>query len=241
MTDNPLAIVLVSGGMDSCVAAAVAKHDFRLSLLHIGYGQRTARKELDCFRNLVRAFGPERNLVLNLDYLSAIGGSSLTDHTRPVPEADFGSRTIPSTYVPFRNSGFLSAAVSWAEVIGAGAVFIGAVEEDSSGYPDCRELFFSSFQQAVNSGTRSGRVSIRTPLRHLTKGEIVRLGLSLNAPFKHTWSCYRRMDVACGTCASCVLRLRGFEQAGVKDPIQYLQMDTPGGVIPAPPGHQSIQ
>jgi 7-cyano-7-deazaguanine synthase len=151
----------------------------------------------------------------------------LTDVTIPVPDADSETGRVPPTYVPFRNAGFLSAAVSWAEVIEAGAVFVGAVEEDSSGYPDCRQSFFESFQAAVNMGTREGKVIIRTPLLHKTKEEIVKLGISLSAPFGDTWSCYRRMDSACGTCASCALRLRGFKQAGIKDPIPYLAHAVP--------------
>ena len=231
---KPLAVALVSGGMDSCVAAAVAEREFRLFLLHIRYGQRTELKELDCFQRIADHYRPEKNLILRLDYLSVIGGSSLTDVTVPVPESDPNRTDIPSTYVPFRNAGFLAAAVSWAEVTGAEAVFIGAVEEDSSGYPDCRESFFSAFQGAVRTGTRTGHVNIRTPLLHMTKAEIVRLGISLNAPLHHTWSCYRRMDAACGTCASCVLRIRGFEGAGIKDPIQYLDHLTPDGSAMSP-------
>ncbi len=219
---KPLAVVLVSGGMDSCVTAAVAAKEFRPCLLHIRYGQRTEAKELDSFRRIAEVYKPEHQLVLTFDYLSLIGGSSLTDRALPVPRSDLVKGGIPSTYVPFRNAGFLSAAVSWAEVLGAEAVFIGAVEEDSPGYPDCREGFFEAFQRAVDRGTRPGtHLSIRTPLIRLTKEQIVRLGVSLGAPLQHTWSCYQREDVACGTCASCNVRLKGFEKAGISDPIPY--------------------
>jgi len=219
---KPLAVVLVSGGMDSCVTAAVASGEFRLCLLHIRYGQRTETRELDSFRRIAESLKPEKQLVLTFDYLSLIGGSSLTDRNLSVPSSEQESTHIPSTYVPFRNAGFLSAAVSWAEVLEAKAVFIGAVSQDFPGYPDCRENFFTAFQEVVNEGTKPGsNRSVRVPLLHMKKDEIVRLGISLGAPLQHTWSCYRSEDFACGTCASCVLRLQGFMKAGVADPIPY--------------------
>jgi 7-cyano-7-deazaguanine synthase len=210
--------------MDSCVVAAVAAQEFRLGLLHISYGQRTETKELQCFHGIADALKPERRLVLRFDHFKAIGGSSLTDRSIDVPSGEPLDGQIPSTYVPFRNAGFLSAAVSWGETVGAEAVFIGAVEEDSSGYPDCREVFLSAFQETVNNGIRPDHViTIKAPLLHMTKDRIIRLGASLGAPFHLTWSCYRQEDHACGTCASCLLRRSAFARAEIIDPIPYQQ------------------
>jgi 7-cyano-7-deazaguanine synthase len=208
-------------------------------MLHVKYGQRTERRELDAFQKIVEWYRPEKSLVLRLDYLSVIGGSSLTDAALPIPAAQDVGTTVPSTYVPFRNAGLLSAAVSWAEVLDAEAVYIGAVEQDSSGYPDCREGFLTAFGEAVRRGTRDARIAIQAPLVRMTKGEIVRLGISLDAPLKYTWSCYRRDDVACGTCASCTLRLQGFEQAGIRDPIPYVEQNTAASVAATRQDQQS--
>ena len=221
---KPLAVVLLSGGMDSCVVAAVAAQEFRLALLHISYGQRTERKELECFHGIADALRPEHRLVLRFDHFKTIGGSSLTDRSMEVPSGEQLDGQIPSTYVPFRNAGFLSTAVSWGETIGAKAVFIGAVEEDSSGYPDCSEVFLSAFQETVNNGIRPDHViAIKAPLLHMTKDKIVRLGVSLGAPLDLTWSCYKAEDYACGMCASCLLRLAAFSRADINDPIPYQQ------------------
>ena len=217
------AIVLVSGGMDSCGTAAIAdRENDGLALLHISYGQRTERRERQAFNDIADHYGVEERLDVSIEYLAKIGGSSLTDRNIAVSDADLSSKEIPTSYVPFRNANMLSIATSWAEVIGAASIYIGAVAEDSSGYPDCRPEFYEAFQQTINAGTKPGtHIEIRTPIIHLSKAEIVRKGIELDGPLHLTWSCYRSETLACGTCDSCALRLRGFEQAGVKDPIAY--------------------
>ncbi len=219
------AVVLVSGGLDSCVCLAEAARDHDLALLHINYGQRTEARELQAFHALADHYGvpAARRLVADIGYLKAIGGSSLVDASRPVetglPAAGSG---VPSTYVPFRNAHILAVGASWAEVIGARSLWIGAVEEDSSGYPDCRESFYRAFAAAIDEGTKPDtRIAIATPLIRLDKEAIVRRGLELQAPLHLTWSCYTGSDTACGACESCLLRLRGFARAGVEDPIPY--------------------
>ena len=208
--------------MDSCVTAAIAARSFEIAMLHCTYGQRTAARERQAFEAIADALGVRARLVIPLEHLALIGGSSLTDPAMPVPRADLGREGIPTSYVPFRNANLLSAAVSWAEVLGAGAVFFGAVEEDSSGYPDCRRSFIQAFEAAVREGTRpETSISIVTPVIGFTKAEIVRQGLALGAPLHLSWSCYRNLERACGVCDSCALRLRGFQQAGVEDPIPY--------------------
>jgi 7-cyano-7-deazaguanine synthase len=217
------AITLVSGGMDSCVTAAIAHAENRdLAFLHVSYGQRTEARERKAFQDIADHFAVEERLDTSIEHLTKIGGSSLTDERIKVAEADLGSNEIPTSYVPFRNANMLSIAVSWAEVIGATSIYIGAVAEDSSGYPDCRPEFYEAFQKAIDEGTKpETHIQIRTPIIHLSKAEIVKKGMELIAPLHLTWSCYRSEDLACGTCDSCALRLRGFEQAGVKDPIAY--------------------
>ena len=223
---RPRAVVCLSGGMDSCVCAALAARDFEVYAIHFSYGQRTEARELRSAQEVARLLGVRELLHLKIDLFRRIGGSALTDHSIAVPaavdEAAIGNE-VPVTYVPFRNAHFLSAAVSWAEVLGAKTVFIGAVEQDSSGYPDCRPAYYEAFNRVIQAGTKEGKIEIVTPLIALRKHEIVRLGLELGAPFDLTWSCYSREDRACGVCDSCVLRLRAFEQAGAKDPILYLE------------------
>jgi 7-cyano-7-deazaguanine synthase len=206
--------------MDSSVCAALAARDYQAYALHFSYGQRTESRELQSARAVAQAVGVQDFLALRMDLFRLIGGSALTDLAIDVPLAASGSG-IPVTYVPFRNAHFLSAAVSWAEVLGASAVFIGAVEQDSSGYPDCRQAYYEIFQQLIRVGTREGSIRVETPLIRMKKSEIVRLGLELSAPFHLTWSCYTGEGVACGMCDSCILRLRAFEQAGQRDPIPY--------------------
>lgn len=217
------AIVLVSGGMDSCVTAAIANQENNeLSFLHISYGQRTEGRERKAFNDIADHYVIKERLDISLEHLAKIGGSSLTDENVAVTEADLESKDVPTSYVPFRNANMLSVAVSWAEVIAANAIYIGAVAEDSSGYPDCRPEFYDAFQQVINTGTKpETHIDIRTPIIHLSKAEIVKKGIELEAPLHLTWSCYRSEDLACGTCDSCALRLRGFRQANVKDPITY--------------------
>lgn len=217
-----LAIVLVSGGMDSCVTAAMAQRQHQLAFLHVSYGQRTAARELEAFNAIADHFLVERRLICQLNYLSQIGGSSLTDMNIPVDEADLNRRGIPNSYVPFRNAHFLAIATSWGEVIGAEAIFIGAVAEDSSGYPDCRPEYYEIFNKLIQVGTRP-QTSLRifTPVIYLRKSEIVRIGRQLGAPLHLTWSCYQSSARACGHCDSCLLRLRAFSEAGIKDPILY--------------------
>jgi 7-cyano-7-deazaguanine synthase len=219
-----LAVVLVSGGMDSCVTAAIAARNHAMAFLHLNYGQRTERRELQAFNDIAEFYGVERRLVVNIGHLAQIGGSSLTDRAIPVQEADLNRNEIPTSYVPFRNAHFLSIAVSWGEVLGASKIFIGAVEEDSSGYPDCRREFYEAFNAAVRLGTKpSTHIEIITPIIHLKKSEIVCMGFELGAPLDRTWSCYQAEEIACGVCDSCALRLRGFQQAGREDPIPYSQ------------------
>ncbi len=254
---NELAIVLVSGGMDSCVTAAVANEEYRLAFLHVNYGQRTEARELRAFNEIADYYQAEKRLTTSIEHLKVIGGSSLTDPDMPVPvisthlnplpsgerkvtspspprgegrgegelrtpNAELRTSSIPTTYVPFRNAHLLSIAVSWAEVIGATKIFIGAVEEDSSGYPDCREVFYQAFNKVIEMGTKpETRIEIVTPLIHLKKSAIVTKGVELGAPLHLTWSCYQNNDRACGKCESCALRRGGFRGANVKDPIPY--------------------
>src|SRR3974390_145432 len=223
------ALVVLSGGMDSTVCAALAVRDFgaeNVAALHIDYGQRTERRERQAFQEISARMGIRTWLAVQTSFFRAIGGSALTDEQISVPQApaEIGTE-IPVTYVPFRNSHFLSAAVSWAEVLGAEKIYIGAVAQDSSGYPDCRPEFYAAFNEAVRTGTKEGKIQIETPLIALRKAEIVRLGLELGAPFDLTWSCYSREDRACGMCDSCVLRMRALAAAGLRDPIPYLQPD----------------
>jgi 7-cyano-7-deazaguanine synthase len=223
--EKPKAIVLLSGGMDSCVAAAMARETHRLALLHASYGQRTERHERRSFDEIADFYGVSERLVARFDVFRQIGGSALTDAKLAVPEAGEALEAeaeIPMTYVPFRNAHFLSAAVSWAEVIGATAIFIGAVAEDSSGYPDCRPEYYRAFENLIREGTRpETRIEIATPVIGMRKSEIVRRGMELGAPIEKTWSCYQSEDQACGMCDSCRLRLRAFAEVGAADPIQY--------------------
>jgi 7-cyano-7-deazaguanine synthase len=219
---KPLTVVLASGGMDSCVATAIAHLDCRLAMLHVAYGQRTEKRELQAFNALADFYRAEHRLVCRLEHLKQIGGSSLTDLRIAVEHADLGRKEVPSSYVPFRNAHLLSIAVSWGEVLGARKIFIGAVAEDSSGYPDCRPEYYEAFNRVIAAGTKPGtQLEVITPVIHLRKSEIVRRGVELGAPLELTWSCYQSEDVACGVCASCALRLRAFEEAGVPDPIPY--------------------
>jgi 7-cyano-7-deazaguanine synthase len=210
--------------MDSCVTAAIAhSENERLAFLHVSYGQRTETRERKAFNDIANFYSVKDRLDVSIEHFAKIGGSSLTDEKIAIAESNLESREIPTSYVPFRNANMLSIAVSWAEVIGAGAIYIGAVAEDSSGYPDCRPEFYEAFQKTIDDGTKPDtHIEIRTPIIQLSKSEIVKKGVELNAPLQLTWSCYRNEDLACGTCDSCALRLRGFERAGVKDPIPYV-------------------
>jgi 7-cyano-7-deazaguanine synthase len=216
------AVVLLSGGMDSSVCAALVARDYDAAAVHISYGQRTEERERNSFLAICRRLNILDKLVVRNEALRMIGGSALTDDGIAVPDSETVGQGVPVTYVPFRNAHFLAVAVSWAEVLGAEKVYIGAVEPDSSGYPDCRPAYYKAFNEVVKAGTRDARIEIVTPLIAMRKAEIVRLGLELGAPFDLTWSCYSREDQACGVCDSCVLRLRAFEAAGVKDPIPYV-------------------
>jgi len=227
---NELAIILVSGGMDSCVTAAIANEHYRCAFLHVNYGQRTEARELRAFNEIADHYRAEKRLTISIEHLKIIGGSALTDSNIPVPESnslgtpnsELRTSSIPSTYVPFRNAHLLSIAVSWAEVIGATKIYIGAVEEDSSGYPDCREVFYQAFNKVIEMGTKpETRIEIVTPLIHMKKSEIVTKGVAFNAPLHLTWSCYQNSEKACGRCESCALRLKGFKLAGIHDPIPY--------------------
>ena len=219
-----LAVCLVSGGMDSCVTAAIANQENRqLAFLHISYGQRTEDRERKSFEQIADHYNVALRLAVSLEHLARIGGSSLTDKSIPVTTANLTAQGIPSSYVPFRNAHLLSVAVSWSEVIGANSIYIGAVNEDSSGYPDCRPEFYEAFERVIEVGTKpQTRLEIRTPIIGLRKSEIVERGLELAAPLELTWSCYSESDLACGKCDSCALRLRAFREAGVRDPIPYV-------------------
>jgi len=225
MAEKPKAIVLLSGGMDSCVTAAIANQTHQLALLHVSYGQKTERRERRCFEEIADFYGARDRLVVRLDSLAQIGGSALTDKRIIVPESSAAlaeNTEIPVTYVPFRNAHFLSAAVSWAEVLGGTAIFIGAVVQDSSGYPDCRPEYYRAFANVIREGTRpETHIEIVTPVIAMRKSEIVRRGIELGAPLGNTWSCYQFEDEACGMCDSCRLRLQAFAEAGVADPIAY--------------------
>ena len=218
-----LAVCLVSGGMDSCATAAIAREEnSELAFLHVSYGQRTEARERRAFEQLADHYDVKKRLAVSIEHLAKIGGSSLTDPDIPVSTAGLSSPDIPTSYVPFRNAHLLSIATSWAEALGAKRVYIGAVAEDSSGYPDCRPEFYAAFQRAIDIGTRPGTdVQIVTPVITMRKSQIVRRGLELGAPFELTWSCYQASERACGCCDSCALRLRAFLEAGVTDPISY--------------------
>lgn len=230
MTNSGKSVVLLSGGMDSCVCTAIARERQgagNVALLHAGYGQRTQKRERRAFEEIAGFYGVSEKLVVQLDHFRAIGGSALTDQKIAVPENGLctpgpGGSEIPVTYVPFRNAHFLSVAVSWAEAIGAQAIYIGAVAEDSSGYPDCRPEYYRVFQELIQVGTRpETHIEMVTPVISMRKSEIVRHGLTLGAPLHLTWSCYQGEELACGACDSCLLRLRAFAEAGVPDPIPY--------------------
>jgi 7-cyano-7-deazaguanine synthase len=221
------AVVLLSGGMDSCVCAALAARDHEAAAVHVSYGQRTEQRELRSFHGICDRLGIRDRLVVRNEALRAIGGSALTDLDIAVPETHAVGLGLPGgvpvTYVPFRNAHFLAVAVSWAEVLGAEKIYIGAVEPDSSGYPDCRPEYYRAFNEVVKTGTKAGTIQVVTPLIAMRKAAIVTLGLELGAPFDLTWSCYQREDRACGVCDSCVLRLRAFRDAGAEDPIPYAE------------------
>jgi 7-cyano-7-deazaguanine synthase len=232
MSNSRKGVVLLSGGMDSCVSAAIARERHgaaNIALLHAGYGQRTQERERRAFTEIADFYKVRARLVVQLDHFRAIGGSALTDERIAVPENELNASgprgsSIPVTYVPFRNAHFLSVAVSWAEAIGAGAIYIGAVAEDSSGYPDCRPEYYRAFQEVIREGTRpETHIEIVAPVITLKKSEIIRRGIELGAPLHLTWSCYQSEDAACGACDSCLLRLRAFSEAGVPDPIPYLR------------------
>ena len=219
---RPRAVLCLSGGMDSSVCASLAAKDFDVYAVHFSYGQRTEARELKAAQDVARLVGAKEFMHLKMDLFRRIGGSALTDAGIAVPEAGAKiGHEVPVTYVPFRNAHFLSAAVSWAEVLGATTVVIGAVEQDSSGYPDCRPAYYDAFNALIEKGTKAGDIRVETPLIRLKKSEIVRLGVELGAPLHVSWSCYSGEQEACGICDSCVLRLRAFREAGTSDPIPY--------------------
>lgn len=222
MAKEKLAVVAVSGGMDSCVVTAIADQSYRLALVHFNYGQRTEARELKAFHDIADYYNAEKRLVIDFSHFTKIGSSSLTDKNIEISRADLDNKSVPTSYVPFRNANILSACTSYAESVGAEAIFIGAVYEDASGYPDCRPDFYDAFQKVVDIGTKpETNIKIETPIIHLTKYKIVKKGVELKAPLHLTWSCYQSEDEACGVCDSCAFRLRGFQQAGVDDPIPY--------------------
>jgi len=219
---NKKAIVLVSGGMDSLVTAAIADNECEnIYFLHLNYGQKTEKRELDSFHKLEKYFKPTDSMIIDVSYLKQIGGSSLTDNSIEVKDYT-GSDEVPDSYVPFRNAHLITIATSWAEVIGATRIYIGAVEEDSSGYPDCRESFYKAMEKVIDLGTIDDTsISIITPIIHKSKPEIIKIGKELGVPFQSSWSCYKNNEVACGVCDSCVLRINSFKKANMIDPIKY--------------------
>lgn len=222
---NELAIALVSGGMDSLVTAAMAnERHHEVAFLHLNYGQKTEKKELECFHNIADFYEVprKRRKVIDVSYFRQIGGSSLTDDTIEVKDYHGDSEEIPDSYVPFRNSHIIAMAVSWAEIIGAKKIYIGAVHEDSSGYPDCRPSYYEAMNKLIKEGTKCGDIEVITPIIHMEKPQIIQAGLDLHAPIHWSWSCYARGDKACGVCDSCALRLRAFQRLGMKDPIDYV-------------------
>ena len=223
--NKELAVVLMSGGMDSALCAGIAQEKgYEIAALHLNYKQRTESRELKAFEDLIEYFNVKNKLVINVEHLSMIGGSSLTDKNISVEKANLSRKEIPQSYVPFRNANILSIAVSWAEILGAKAIYIGATQVDSSGYPDCRKDFFDAFQAVINKGTKpETEIRISTPLINMSKKDIILLGTKLYIPFHLTWSCYQEEETACGVCDSCALRLRGFQQVGIEDPIAYLK------------------
>lgn len=220
-----LAVCLVSGGMDSLVCAAIAHSEFEnLAFLHLNYGQKTEERELKSFKKISEFYKvpTSHQKIIDVSFLKQIGGSSLTDDAIDVKKYKGDSEEIPDSYVPFRNTHIISMAVSWAEVIGAKKIFIGAVYEDSSGYPDCRPSYYAAINNLIKEGTKDGDIQVVTPVIFLKKDEIVKKAIELKAPLEFSWSCYERNDKACGVCDSCALRLRGFQKAGVNDPIDYM-------------------
>lgn len=219
---KPLAVCLVSGGLDSCVAAAIANEKCALAFLHVNYGQRTEKREERAFKEIAEFYNVTKLLNVSIEYLKDIGGSALTDHSIAVPKQSLSEQGIPVTYVPFRNTHLLAIAVSWGEVLGARYIYIGATEVDSSGYPDCRESYFKAFNKVIEEGTRpETKLEVVAPLVHMNKAEVVKTGIKLGAPLHLTWSCYENEDIACGKCDSCLLRLKGFREADCDDPIPY--------------------
>lgn len=220
--EKETAVVAVSGGMDSCVTLAIANESYTPAMLHVEYGQRTAKKELECFGKIADFYNVKLRLTTSLPHLKTIKGTSLIDTSLEIEHGEPDKMRIPSTYVPFRNASILAVATAWAEVIGASKIFIGAVEEDSSGYPDCRPAFFKTFEEAIKLGTKPGNdIRIETPVIRMKKSEIVKKGVELHAPLHLTWSCYKDTETACGECESCWLRQKGFHDAGIEDPIPY--------------------
>ncbi len=221
--NKKLAVVALSGGMDSCVTAAYAQQEYDLALLHVNYGQRTQKRELKAFHDIAEFYNVKNKLVIDFSHFTQIGGSSLTDNKMDVTKADLNNHEVPTSYVPFRNANILSAATAWAEVLNANAIFIGAVYEDASGYPDCRPDFYKAFEKVIRIGTKPETdIKVITPIINLSKEEIVKKGIELNAPLHLTWSCYQNDVEACGVCDSCAFRLRGFQKAGFEDPIPYI-------------------
>ena len=224
--NKSLAVVAVSGGLDSAVATAIAAEKHELALMHISYGNKTQKRELEAFHAIADFYNLDKRFVADIDHLRKIGNSSLTDRNIPVEDYDPNIQGIPPTYVPFRNANILSIAVSWGEAIGAGLIYVGMMEEDSAGYPDCTEDFINAFNNMIKVGTRpETNIELIAPLIHMTKGEVIKNGLELGAPLELTWSCYRNEEEACGKCESCVLRLRGYNKLGIEDPIKYVAME----------------
>jgi 7-cyano-7-deazaguanine synthase len=218
------AIVLLSGGMDSLVCAGEAFADNnQVSFLHLNYGQKTSSRERRSFDDIALFYHVQEKdrKIIDMTFLKQIGGSSLTDDKIEVKTYQGESNLIPDSYVPFRNSIILSLAVSWAEAVGATKLYIGANHEDSPGYPDCRPAYYEAFNKVIKEGTKAGNIEIITPVINLKKRDIVNRGIKLRVPFNLSWSCYKNSDKACGICDSCALRLRGFQEAGVHDPIDY--------------------
>lgn len=224
-TNHKKAICILSGGMDSTLSSYIAKEEgYEIIAVHFNYGQRTEHKELECFRNICIELNVKEKYEINIPFFTQIGASALTDLSIEIPTNGIEAG-VPLTYVPFRNGIFLSIATAIAEKHLATAIYIGVVQEDGSGYPDCTDNFISKMESVSNEGTKKETlITIKTPLVHMTKKEIVKKALEMNVPLQYTWSCYKNEVEACGVCDSCRLRLKGFALANATDQIRYIKL-----------------
>lgn len=217
------AVCLLSGGMDSTTLAYTAKDmGYDILALHVNYGQRTEKNELECAKKIADRLGALEFIEINLDYFTKFGASSLTDFSIPVEKGALGRVEQPNTYVPFRNGNLIAIAASFCEAKGGDAVFIGVQSGDHTRYPDCTPEFISAMQNVINIGTQTEKkIQLLTPFVRMNKTEILREGLRLHVPYEDTWSCYSENEESCGVCSSCLSRLKAFADLGMEDPIAY--------------------